>query len=100
MFGLTINNKRQKILVIILISVILITVLILLWNYWPSSTTYMPESEEVFDEMLDEEMLNTEFNEELDSSVLKDSRLDELKSHGQLPVEPGQTGRSNPFEQF
>lgn len=33
----------------------------------------------------------------LNTEIFKDPRFSDLKQHGTLPVEPGQTGKDNPF---
>lgn len=33
----------------------------------------------------------------LNTEIFKDSRFSDLEQHGTLPVEPGQTGKDNPF---
>jgi len=90
------QKKRQKILLIIL-GVVIVIAIFALYNsqkksaeqeYQIKETT--PPGISVEEKKLKEIKLNLEI---LDSELFQ-----ALKSHGVLPVVPGETGRSNPFQ--
>ena len=94
------QKKRQKILLIITLSIILIAVIILYFGFWQKST---PEGEIDVSTQNVSTRVQTAISEKklerinLDFSFLVDKMLPFLKSHGDLPIEKGETGRDNPF---
>jgi hypothetical protein len=98
-------DKKQKMLLVVLVIIFLITGGILYWNYGSKSSpdTYIPEdfySEEVTGEIIDEEIIEQELGNSETLSVLEDPRFNQLKLHGQLPIEINEKGRDNPFEPY
>lgn len=72
-------SKRDKILLVILLVVVIGTIIIIYFNFIKKETgngIIMPEDFEQFE--------------------LPD--IDDLKEHGNLPIDTGPTGRSNPFD--
>ncbi|MFH1392295.1 MAG: hypothetical protein ABIG90_01250 [bacterium] len=76
-------DKKQKILLISFIIIILATACLLYWNY--SGAIIKTGNQEILQE-------STQF----DFSVFQDPRLQELKNSGQ-DINVGQIGRENPF---
>ena len=99
------EEKKQKILAVVLVVCLLIMAIVLVWNFSgtktsnrlneiiPEATDSFPylDKEEVF--LPSEELVSTE----LDLKVLESMQFKELRSHGDLPVKSGETGRLNPF---
>lgn len=73
-------KKRQKILLISFIIIILITAGLFYWNYQPKI------------------IIETREEKQIDFSILEDPRLQELKQHGTIDIDIGAVGRDNPFE--
>lgn len=98
------QRKRQQVLLIVALGIIVVAALILYFGFWKGGAA-IPE--EVFLEeeigVSDYEQRTTLVSEQrlkkidLDFSFLIQIILPFLKSHGDLPVEKGETGRSNPF---
>lgn len=98
------QRKRQKILLIIVLGILIIAGLILYFTLWQENGII---SKELFSEdkaadlnqnqrtelILEERLKKTE----LDFSFLTQTILSFLKIHGQIPIEKGATGRVNPF---
>lgn len=78
-------GKKQKILLISFIIIILATTGLLYWHYRNGPTAVPVESKK---------------QEQADFSILQDPRLKNLKPHGQTPIDIGQAGRDNPFEDY
>ena len=108
------EEKKQKILAVILVTCFLVMAIVLIWNFSGSETVSKPAATVSEDEMIsDFETIGESFpylNEkngslpseelvstELDLKVLESMQFKDLRSHGDLPVKPGQTGRPNPF---
>lgn len=80
-------DKKQKILVISFIIVILITGILLLWYFDVIQTSsFKPQA-------------NPLDHEPIDFSVLESDKLKQLKGEIQ-DIKIGETGRENPFEPF
>lgn len=93
------QKKRQRILLIATAGIILIAVIILYFSFWQKTT---PEEASLPAESLltQEKTVASEKKLErinLDFSFLVDRMLPFLRSHGDLPVKKGETGRDNPF---
>ncbi len=100
------EEKKQKILAIILVTCLLIMAIVLIWNFSGPKTSNQPAetisktNNENFpyldgkNESLPSEGL---VSTELDLKVLESTQFKDLRSHGDLPVKTGQTGRPNPF---
>lgn len=83
------QKRRQKILLIVLGLVILAIVIVLVWGY--EGVTILPE------EFIPPEMPEKIEEVELDFTILTEPPFADFKSYGDLPVEKGITGRTNPF---
>ena len=95
------QRKRQQILLFVGIGVVIITLLVLYFNFWkkevpPEEGTSLaiPISQRSQSEQILEEKLK---KIKLDFDFLNDTILSFLKIHGDLPVEKGETGRDNPY---
>jgi flagellar basal body-associated protein FliL len=100
------EEKKQKILTVILVICFLAMAVVLIWNFAGSKTSNRPTetiSETINENFpyLDEEngSLPSEglVSTELDLKVLESMQFKDLRSHGDLPVKVDQTGRPNPF---
>lgn len=96
------QRKRQKILLIIGLAILIVAGLVLYFGFWqkkaPTETELLEEQPSVGHEekpglTLDEKLRKTE----LDFSFLTQKIIPFLKIHGNLPVRKGETGRVNPF---
>lgn len=94
------QRKRQKILLIVTLGILIIAGLILYFFLWQEDGITLPkdgsaESERVQRTglILEERLKKTE----LDFTFLTQTILSFLKIHGQIPIEKGATGRINPF---
>ena len=100
------EEKKQKILMVILAVSVLAAAIVLVWNFSGSETSNQPaetisqKNNENFP-YLDEKngSLPSEglVSTELDLKVLESTQFKDLRSHGDLPVKAGETGRPNPF---
>ncbi len=102
------EQKKQKILIVILIALILSIALVLVWVFLgPKTVTKQPAEKEI-SKMAKEKSSGEEggrifpmgeglVSTELDLSILEKPQFKNLRSHGDLPVKAGQTGRANPF---
>lgn len=89
------QKKRQK----ILIGALVIVVVIIVFLWYSSSQKKSPEEEFVSDGQADSSITGEKFKGiRLDFSILDNPLFKLLETHGVLPVTPGETGRSNPFE--
>jgi len=99
------QRKRQKILLIIALAILVIAVIILYFGFWGKGAPVSEEiviSEEGFEAPVQEQrqslVLETKLKRiKLDIDFLKETILPFLEVHGDLPVEKGETGRDNPF---
>ena len=100
------EEKKQKILAIILVTCFLVMAIVLIWNFSGSKTASQPAA--MISETINESFpyLNEEngslskeglVSTELDLKVLESTQFKDLRSHGDLPVKANQTGRPNPF---
>ena len=100
------EEKKQKILTVILVTCFLVMAIVLIWNFSGPKTSNQPA--EMISETADGNFpyLNKEngslpseglVSTELDLKVLESAQFKNLRSHGDLPVKSGQTGRINPF---
>ncbi|MBA7707812.1 hypothetical protein ES703_116695 [subsurface metagenome] len=94
------QRKRQKILLIVTLGILIIAGLILYFGFWQESGITLPKDRSAELEkaqrtglILEERLKKTE----LDFTFLTQTILSFLKIHGQIPVEKGATGRINPF---
>ena len=100
------EEKKQKILMVVLVVSILAAAIVLIWNFAGPKTSNQPA--EIISEtnnenfpyldvengsLSNEELVSTE----LDLKVLESMQFKDLRSHGDLPVKVGKTGRPNPF---
>ena len=77
-------DKRQKILLISFIVIILITIGLFYWNYKGETVTTSIES--------------SKQPNQVDFSIFKDPAFKELDNQSQAEIDIGQIGRDNPFE--
>ena len=100
------EEKKQKILAVILVTCFLVMAIVLIWNFSGPKTSSKPAAtvSETINENFpylskENESLPSEglVSTELDLKVLESTQFKDLRSHGDLPVKTGQTGRSNPF---
>lgn len=90
------QKKRQKILLGILVAAVVITAFVWYLNFQKSSSINgAAQSGSVSVSTITEQKLK---EIKLDFSVLDDVLFKSLKSHGILPISPGETGRDNPFQ--
>lgn len=99
------EEKKQKSLAVILTICLLAMAIVLVWNFSgsktsnqpaekiPKTTDSFPYLDEESDFLPSEGLVSTE----LDLKVLESMQFKDLRSHGDLPVKVGQTGRPNPF---
>jgi flagellar basal body-associated protein FliL len=100
------EEKKQKILAVILVTSVLAMAIVLIWNFSEPKTSNQPA--EMISETINENFPYLSENNgslpseglvsaELDLKVLESMQFKDLRSHGDLPVKAGQTGRLNPF---
>lgn len=94
------QRKRQKILLIVTLGILIIAGLVLYFGFWQKGGITLSEDRSVELEkaqrtglILEERLKKTE----LDFTFLTQTILSFLKIHGQIPIEKGATGRINPF---
>lgn len=97
------QRKKQKNLLFIAGAILIVAVIILYFVFWqgskipsqalPGDVSSAKSSEEKAKLILEEKLKKIE----LDFSFLTEKILPFLKSYGDLPVEKGTTGRTNPF---
>lgn len=89
--------KRQKILIMVLVAVLVITAFVWYTNFQkkPSDDEYIPPERAGAAVPLPIEERLKEIR--LDISILDDSLFKSLRSHGLLPVTVGEAGRENPL---
>lgn len=93
------QRKKQKMLMVVALAIIVVGVLVLYFGFWKKSAPSQEAAGEpqtqhqaatvIIDEKLKKIDLNTDF--------FVNTMLAALKSHGNLPVQKGTTGRLNPF---
>ena len=91
------EKKRQKILLIVL-GVMVIIAVFAFYNSQKKSVEETYQAKETtppFGMSVEEKKLK---EIKLDLGILDSELFQALKSHGVLPVVPGETGRSNPFQ--
>lgn len=91
------QRKHQKILLVVGLGILIIAGLILYFTFWREtgiiSLEERPTESERTGTILEEKLKKIE----LDFSFLTQTIIPFLKIHGQIPVEKGTTGRTNPF---
>ena len=96
------QRKRQQILLIIAVATLIIAGLVLYFGFWRGGVPQEAIIEQGL-ERIEQERITTLVLEkrikkiELDFTFLTQTILPILKSYGDLPVQKGTTGRSNPF---
>lgn len=88
------QKKRQKVLLGILAVVVIITAFVWYSNYQKKP---VKEGESLIGPLVSGKYLK---DVKLDLDILNDDLFKSLKSHGVLPVIPGDTGRDNPFSPY
>ncbi len=99
------QRKRQQILLIVALAILVIATIILYFGFWKKGAPVSEEivtSEEGFEipaqEQRQDLVLEAKLKRiKLDINFLKETILPFLEVHGDLPVEKGETGRANPF---
>lgn len=92
------QKKRQKILLIIGAGILIIAVLVLYFGFWEKGGVVEEESLELELAELDQEQDLEKID--LDFDFLNQTILPFLRIHGDIPVEKGETGRTNPFTPY
>lgn len=98
------QRKRQQVLLIFGLAVLIIAVVILYFTFWQGGITVseqlpletdlaIPVYKQRANLILEEKLKKIE----LDFTFLTEQMLPFLKIHGDLPVKKGTTGRPNPF---
>ena len=88
------QKKQQQTLLIIGIGILIIAGVVLYFGFWKQAPVAQePEPDRVTNVILEEKLKKID----LDFNFLTETILPFLKSHGELPVNVGETGRSNPF---
>jgi hypothetical protein len=99
------QRKRQKILLIASLGILIIAALILYFSFWQvkdkiPETVPLEAEEGLLPSQKERTILILEKRLkmiDLDVSFLNETILTFLKSHADLPIEKGETGRPNPF---
>ena len=98
------QRKRQQVLLIVALAILLVAVLILYFGFWKkggnvSEEAFPPaETKGKAGQQRRSLILENKLKKiDLDFNFLNQTILPFLKSHGQLPIEKGETGRDNPF---
>ena len=94
------QRKRQKILLITAFGILIIAILVLYFTFWKGTSEVSVETEsralgqaQEVSLGLEQELKKIDF----DFSFLNETILPFLKIYGDIPVEKGETGRTNPF---
>jgi len=101
------KDKKQQILLIITLGILIITAVFLYFSFWSNKSTSIPE-EIAAEEKQDNDKIYTERAlilleerlkkiKKLDFEFLNENILSFLKKHGDFPLRQGETGRINPF---
>lgn len=90
--------KRQKVLIIVLAVVLVITAFVWYTNFRrePTDEKYIPPEGGIAPLPIEERLKEIR----LDLSALDDALFKSLRSHGLLPVTVGESGRENPLEAY
>lgn len=90
--------KRQKVLIIVLAVVLVITAFVWYLNFQrePAVEEYIPLEGGIAPLPIEERLKEIR----LDLSALDDALFKSLRSHGLLPVTVGESGRENPLEPY
>lgn len=96
------QKKRQQILLIIAVVILIIAGLVLYFGFWRGDVSKEAIIEQGLEKIEQEKttvlVLEKRIKKiELDFTFLTQTILPILKSYGDLPVQKGTTGRSNPF---
>jgi len=93
------KRKKQNVLLITVLAICVVALVVLYFAFWqkkaPATTDLgQPESTGQLSNIISQEELK---KIDLDTSFLIDKIIPFLKSHGNLPVSKGITGKPNPF---
>jgi len=89
--------KRQKVLIIVLAVVLVVTAFVWYSNFQqPTDEEYIPPKGGIAPLPIEERLKEIR----LDLSALDDALFKSLRSHGLLPVTIGESGRENPLESY
>ena len=90
--------KRQKVLIIVLAVVLVVTAFVWYSNFRrePTSEEYIPPEGGTYPLPVEERLKEIR----LDLNALDDVLFKSLRSHGLLPVTVGESGRENPLEPY
>ena len=94
------QKKRQKILLVIGAGILIIILVILYFSFWKdgSEVSIEVESRALGQEQKASSGLEQELKKiDFDFSFLNETILPFLRIYGNIPVEKGETGRTNPF---
>lgn len=96
------QRKRQQILLIVAIAILIITGMVLYFGFWrggaPKEAIIEQGLERIEQEKITTLVLEKRIKKtELDFTFLTQTILPILKIYGDLPVQKGITGRPNPF---
>ncbi|MBU1289705.1 hypothetical protein KKG85_00450 [Patescibacteria group bacterium] len=105
---LTPEDKKQRLMLVILVATVLISVVILYFGFWRSPTpTPTPTSPSLSEEPSSVEFVVTEEKNAAPSVVIKKMNFDtdflenpylrNLKIYGEWPLQVDEKGRANPF---
>lgn len=92
------NSKKQILLLVIFL---IITLFLLYKNFWSRKIPqqhYYKDGEFTEEQVLEKEGFIS--LSELIKRLFQEDKFESLKPHGELPVEKGKKGRSNPFIPF
>jgi len=96
------EKKRQQVLLIVGVGILLVVAVILYFGVWKGEAPTKPisgqelEQDKIANLILEEKLKKIN----LDFTFLIETILPFLKSHGELPVEVIESGRSNPFTSY
>lgn len=100
------QRKRQQILLIVGLGLIVVAAIILYFAFWRGGTVVPERAPAEADLTAGEDnrsaiILEKQLKKiDLDFTFLIETILPFLKSHGNLPLEKGETGRSDPFTPY
>lgn len=89
------QKKRQQTLLIIGAGLLIIAVLVLYFGFWKKEVA--PEQNQEQEVDIDKDLEKELEKIDLDFDFLNQKVLPLLKIHGDIPVEKGEAGRTNPF---
>lgn len=90
------KRKKQNVLLITVLAICIVALVVLYFAFWQKktpATTDLGQPTGQLSNTLEEELKKID----LDTSFLIDKIIPFLKSHGNLPVNKGITGKPNPF---